>query len=208
MRSRSPVWNKPEVPVAEIPGFEHYFASKDGRIWSEPRYIADGRFIRGRWLRLGLNRTRGSRKRGGSAMVCVVLRRAGERRCVHVGVARSVLSAWIGPPTSDTDIAHHINYDPTDCRLANLRWMSPVERSQLVLRAGKCPLAGSHPSRPRGETSSSAKLTVPEVRQIRDLCKAYAVSRRNIAMAYGVSEFTVRCIASRKTWAHVPEVAK
>lgn len=62
-----------------------------------------------------------------------------------------------------------------------------------------CVAKGHHA---RGERQGMAKLTEPEVLDIRRLV-AEGVWRRQIAARFGISHVTVRSIAQRKTWKHI-----
>jgi len=54
-----------------------------------------------------------------------------------------------------------------------------------------------------GEKNSHAKLTEPEVRQIRDEYNAGLASGRTIAKRHGIDNTTVYDIINRKSWKHV-----
>lgn len=57
-------------------------------------------------------------------------------------------------------------------------------------------------SRPRGEDSPTSKLNEDIVRKIRQQKKAGATCVE-ISREYGVTRQTIRCVVSRKYWAHV-----
>jgi hypothetical protein len=60
-----------------------------------------------------------------------------------------------------------------------------------------------HPeSRPRGEGNGAAKLTEPEVRDIREMARK-GMARREIATKFEVSPSTVRLVLCGETWKHV-----
>ena len=97
-----PAWNKPEVPVAEIPGFENYCASQDGRIWTSLRG--------GKWLKPG-------RRSGGTYYVCP-RRDGGVYQC---RVGDLILETFVGPRPPGMK-ARPKNGIKADTRLENLQW--------------------------------------------------------------------------------------
>lgn len=60
----------------------------------------------------------------------------------------------------------------------------------------------SHP-RPKGESHHEAKLTEPDIVEIREAARK-GETRKSIATRYGVTPENISCIILRKTWRHVP----
>jgi len=56
---------------------------------------------------------------------------------------------------------------------------------------------------PKGEASSSAKLTTNDVLQIRAMYAAGSTSQRALARRFGVVQVTIKDIVKRRTWTHV-----
>lgn len=110
----------------DIPGWEGYYAVSDsGRVKSLARVVhnpASGPMrIRERILRQH-PRPQGSRPRSGHLMVS--LTRDGKETSVYVH--RMVLLAFVGPAPEGL-IARHLDGDPTNNLLSNLRWGTPSE---------------------------------------------------------------------------------
>lgn len=90
----------------------------------------------------------------------------------------------------------HNDGDRSNNRLANLRWDTPSGNNLDKVRHG------TFNPRP-GEASNLAKLTEPQVREIRARYAAGGVSHRALAGEYGVSKSAIGLIVLRRTWAHV-----
>jgi DNA-binding NarL/FixJ family response regulator len=90
-------------------------------------------------------------------------------------------------------VACHDNDDCTDNRLKNLKWAPP---SQNYLDRDR------NDKTPRGERQGSAKLTEPEIVEIRRL-KSRGVSNEEIASQFNIHPGHVKNIARRVCWRHV-----
>ncbi len=107
--------------------------------------------------------------------------RPGERqknRAVH----EVVLSTFIGPRPDGCD-GDHINRDPADNRLTNLRWLPASENR------------GVH----RGRAHHLVRLTESAVLEIRRRA-AEGDKARILATYYGVSVSTIRHILAGRSW--------
>ena len=126
-RRKRPVWNEPEVLVKEIPGYENYCASADGRIWSKSRFSlsASRRFIQGHWLCPIPLRQRGVLN------YTVHLHDMDGRPCKR-RIAWCVLSAWLGLPKAG-EVSVRRNDDPADNSIGNLRWGNRHECAEKAL---------------------------------------------------------------------------
>ena len=102
-----------------IPNHENYFVSDDGRVRN-----SKGRELSGRDI--------------GSGHLQVALYTNGKRhdRQVH----RMVLAAFVGPCPAGMEV-RHLNGDPGDNRLSNLKYGTSAENKQDVLRHGTHPEA-------------------------------------------------------------------
>ena len=116
-------------PVAEFPG---YAASIDGRVFSLPRTVPNGRGHR-RVPPRELPR----RRHGTRAVVSV-------GRGMNVGAA--VLRAFVGPPPLG-HVCCHNNGDADDNRLSNVRWDTVHENAADLDRHGVRPRGDRHWSR-------------------------------------------------------------
>ena len=77
-----------------------------------------------------------------------------------------------------------------------------------VLSGEKHPMFGKHHTeevkeQSRGENNKQAKLTTPEVIEIRRLYEMGQYSQTEIANQYGVSRKCISHIINRTTWAHI-----
>jgi hypothetical protein len=161
--------------VRPIPGFPGYGASSDGRIVGK----------RGQWLLPALT---------GDGYLAVNLHtgRGMRRRMVH----RLIASSWLPKPlTPAHDHVAHWDGDPTNNAIANLRWATRAENEADKKRHGRDN---------RGERHGRAKLTEPQVREIRQSWAA-GVSQPQIASRYGVDRSTVSLIVTRRTWKHITD---
>lgn len=104
-----------------------------------------------------------------------------------------VLRAFCGEPPFQGAHGAHNDGDPSNCRLDNLRWATPIENQADVDRHGR---------RCRGEEVYGAVLTEDQVREIRRRIEA---GERNppIANDFGVSISTIHLIRHGKIWRHV-----
>lgn len=163
-----------------IPGFEGlYDVSDRGRVRSyyKPHH-------RGYMVALTPQRII-SPKPTTSGYLCYELRLGKEG--VRKNANRLVACAFLGDRGHGW-VAHHINRNRADNRLANLQWLTLAENSSL----------GDH----RGEKNGRAKLRRSDIPHIRKLI-AEGISHRVIASQYGVAPATISMIATGKRWSHV-----
>jgi hypothetical protein len=109
-------------------------------------------------------------------------------RYVHSIVAE----AFIGP----RPMGFEINHKDADKLNNNRRNLEYVTRKQ---NAGHAQKLGRYR---RGEDQHSAKMTELDVRAMRAL-RTCGWSQRKLAKTFGLSQHTVVCAISRKTWKHV-----
>lgn len=118
-----------------------------------------------------------------------------ERPGVQVAkaLARLVLEAFVGPPPTPEHQADHIDADPLNNVVTNLRWLTPAENVGASIAR-----AGGRPHMRRGEPSSTAKLTPNEVVAIvREFLDGVPV--RELARRYNVSGQTIRTLVREST---------
>lgn len=125
---------------------------------------------------------------------CVNLRtrETGKNTC---SVHRLVLKAFVGEPPSGFVCCHN-DGNPLNNRLDNLRWGTPSENMQDMVRHGNAGMA-------KGEDHGCALLTeeqVIEMRKIRKTGETY----EKIAERYGVDKCTIALACTGKTWSHLP----
>ena len=165
----------PGVSYRPIDEFDGYAVGDDGSVWSMKSLNGQGM---GHWHELRGFISRGYRR--------VLLRRDGqiEKRFVH----RLVLAVFCGGGEG-LDV-RHLNGIRTDNRLKNLAWGTPAENA--IDR-------DQHGTTPRGESHGMAKLSAPQVMNIRERLRC-GESKASIAREFGIGTTTVKHIASGKNW--------
>jgi hypothetical protein len=174
--------------IRDIPGYPGYGASEDGRVWS--RWERKGKCRRGAgWVLVERWHERKQTKKPSRRFV-VKLRREGRGCYLHVHTL--VLLAFIGPRPKGLE-CRHLNGDPTDNRLVNLRWGTRSENEADKARHGTVP---------QGERAGNSVLSVGKVRQIRRWAAA-GQTQREIACRLGVHRATVGDVVTGRRWGHV-----
>ena len=163
------------IPVGArpIPGFVGYLVDPDGNVYST-RKARSGR------------RLRTSPHTFGYPLVNLYR----EGRMVSKAVHALVLLAFMGPPPEGQE-TRHLDSDPRNCALSNLRYGTRAENAADRERNGTAP---------RGEKNPRAKLTVADVVDIRAM-SAMHISYKRIASTFGVSVSHVWRILSGQCWA-------
>lgn len=118
-----------------------------------------------------------------SGHLTVALGRGGSRQ-VHA----LVLEAFVGPRPHRHE-ARHLDDDPRNNHLANLRWGTRSENLHDAVRNGKKPV---------GERHHGAKLKDADIPTIRSFFGALPYAE--IARRYGVTEATIRQIKDGRSW--------
>jgi len=119
----------------------------------------------------------------------VELNRNGARRC---GIHRLMLLAFVGPCPAGM-VCRHIDGDPVNNSLANLRWGTHQENADDCIQHGR---------RPRGSGHPNARLSAADVMDIRT--RIPHTSSTALAAEYGVARSTIKDVASGRSWAHLP----
>ncbi len=116
-------------------------------------------------------------------------------RKVAVGVQRVVLAAFVGPCPDGCEACHN-NGNRADCRASNLRWDTHVNN---------CADRVAHGTHTMGENNGHCKLTVADVRLIRETYIPRHPTRSAAALArkFGITKTHVTYIVKRKNWTHV-----
>ncbi len=167
----------------DIPGYEGaYQASSRGRIRSLPRFVP---------VYDGIHEITYSRPVPGKILQQAVCDKAGHvsvhlgKHCRGIPVHQLVMLAFYGAPPPGMEVMH-LNGNPKDNRMENLRYGTHSENMIDMYRTGK----------------GNIKLTSEEVRQIR-FGLACGWSRRELAQAYGVSYSCIRWIQKGRRYAWV-----
>ena len=128
------------------------------------------------------------RLRNGYILVTMAMDGVLTRKPVH----HLVLCAFVRPPERGEECDHK-DFNPSNNRLDNLRWMTHLENVQHSNAAGR---------KPRGERSGVAKLDNGKIRFIRER-HAGGQSAASIARELGVSGSAVWYVVTGRTWSHV-----
>lgn len=121
-------------------------------------------------------------------------------------VHRIVAKAFIENPESKPQV-NHINGVKDDNRVDNLEWCTQSENMLHAYRIGL-----QFPSekqkrvtseRARGEKNNKAKLTEDDVIEIRALWPLDCFSQQEVADAYDVSRYAIKCVTQNITWKHI-----
>ena len=116
-------------------------------------------------------------------------------------VHRLVAMAFV-PGFSDGLEVNHKNGIKSDCRAANLEWVTHSENAvhaRDVLGIDMRRLA----TRPRGESAPGAKLTKDQVIEIRRR-RVAGESCESLGRVFSCSGINIRRVADRWIWKHVP----
>lgn len=163
-----------------IHGYEGYFASRDGRVFSH-------------WSSWGCDEKYAheqNQKRHGPRGERSVAIRGGRHLLVH----RAVLLAWMGPCPPGKEACHR-NGNSADNRVENLYWGTRRENTQDAISHG------THVSLKafRGEAHGGSKLTAAQVSEIRKLI-AEGWRQIDIAARFGIHQTQISRIKRGETW--------
>lgn len=118
-------------------------------------------------------------------------------------IHRLVAKAFI-PQTHDKQQVNHIDGNKFNNHYTNLEWVTPSENMYHSYRIGKhIAPANLKPPVRYGENNNCAKLTVSQVKQIRDLYASGEYSQRKLAKLFNVNKSTIKRIVLRETWAGI-----
>lgn len=110
----------------------------------------------------------------------------GQRFYIH----RLVLIAFVGHCPTGLE-CRHLDGNPTNNRIGNLKWGTPKENQQDRIR---------HGTDNRGERSGNAKLTWKKVRKIRKLYSTGSISRTELSLRFRVHYASINYIVQNKQW--------
>lgn len=160
--------------LKEIPGFEGYFATRDGRVFSTwGSGSASSKGADDRYLHEMVAR----KARNGYLMLQP---RIGHRKYLQTGVHRLICLAFRGPAPIGY-AASHLNGNRADNRSDNLIWESYSDNLKRRV---------AHGTDDYGHHNSRAILSLDEVREIRKLLLE-GVLQETIAAQFGVGRVTI-----------------
>lgn len=166
--------------------------SKKGERWSEigGRYwVSDFGRVAGLSYNHGARILKQDTFNGGYRRVTLCFKGKTVRRAVH----HLVLGEFVGCK-GHGQICRHLDGDPSNNRLSNLRWGSYRENEADKIR---------HGTQARGERHGKSKLTEKMVRKIRKLYRAGKgnFGYKKVAAVVGCHFATVAQVVKGKTWA-------
>lgn len=173
----------------DIPNYDGYQASSDGRVRSVKRNDKYNRTYQSRELSA-------FESNSGYLYVDLSLGGSTERVAVH----DAVLLAFEGPKPEGYEV-NHLDGDKQNNELGNLEYCTRSENVKHAINE----LGKFQHERvvPKGEDSGNSKVTEDDVRKIRQLDDATDLTHREIANRFGISRSAVSMICRRETWGHV-----
>ena len=170
-----------EKVVKDISGYSGYAISNYGEVYSYWEGSGRGAVIGHSMKRLITSIDKNGRE-------VVTLSRNKKRESKKV--CRLVLLSFIGPPPKGMQCCHFPDRDPTNNRIDNLRWDTPL---------ANCRDKRHHGYDNSGERNGSAKLSTQDVIDIR---KRRQCGERYVAIAnrYKVSVGNIQQICQWRTW--------
>ena len=172
-------WGVEYRPVLDLPG---YRVGSDGIIWSRRKKSG---MLSDKWQRLS-----GYVNSVGYLQVSLSQNHKTKILSVH----RLVLEAFVGL-CPDGMQCRHLDGNPRNNHLSNLKWGTPKENGADCIR---------HGTRPRGSKHGMAKLTEEDIPTIRQRL-AHGESTRSIGSSFQISGVMVSRIKKGKNWKHVEE---
>jgi len=176
------------VQYRDITGFPGYRVGDDGSVWSRWRTCRWGTLLTDKWHRLKAS-VKKDRTAGRAYLYLNLVHNGKAQSCrVH----RLILQSFIGPCPLGME-SRHLDGNPANNRLDNLRWGTPEENRADNQRNDR---------HIKGERHPLVKLTEKQVLAIRARRTAGA-SLRELAAEFGVGVPTISSIANRRSWKHI-----
>jgi len=138
-------------------------------------------------------RLRGSCKPGGSYPAVLLYYGVGEAFRKDESVHKLMMEAFVRPQEKG-EVVDHIDGNPLNNTLANLRYTTPQGNADNAVRL-------DHQG--KGERNGRALLNAEQVLEIRELFKE-GFTAPQIARHYPVTVSTLNSIKHRKLWKHLP----
>lgn len=110
----------------------------------------------------------------------------------NIAVHRLVYETFVGPIADGMQI-DHLDFNPSNNRLSNLKPATPFENTARSNRAGRKAILHS-------ERNGMARLSAETVGMIRDAYAHGGASQRAVARRFGVSQSRVSEIVNGKSW--------
>jgi len=113
-----------------------------------------------------------------------------------IGVHRLVLSTFVGPPPHRYYVVQHLDGNPRNNCVDNLRWVTQSENLLVAVRRGR--IAGR-----AGEAAATSKLQEAQVREIRARFAAGGVTKAQLGREFKVTGPNIAAIVHGRTWKHL-----
>lgn len=155
-----------------------YCVGDDGSVWSRRKFRE--------WTRL-----RSKPNSDGYLRVSVHNGKQRVSKFVHI----LVLEAFVGECPLGQQ-CRHLNGDPSDNRLANIRWGTSKQQAQDKRRHGTM-------ARLAGEKNGFSKLTATEVVRMRAMYESGRYTQETLARLFEVSQTSVSRVVLRRCWSHI-----
>lgn len=110
-------------------------------------------------------------------------------------VHRMVAKAFIKNPENRSDV-NHKDCNKTNNFVKNLEWCTPLENSQHAVKNGKL-------DHFLGENHRNNKLTIQQVKDIKNEYAAGKTTHRKLAAKYGVAKNSISNILNGRAWKRV-----
>ncbi len=165
--------------MKRIPGFPNYSVTKDGRVWSHKRLR-----VNGGWLKS---------QSQASGHLYVGLYKNG--KMLNKRIHRLVLEVFVGPCPPGLE-CRHLNGNPADNKLKNLKWGTAVENRQDSIRHGTLYLSGKF-----GERHPGSKLSDQDRRLISSMYRSGYYIQQELADHFGIARSQISQITSDARWA-------
>lgn len=163
-----------------IQGYETlYRIGSRGTVFRLARITSDGRLLKGRELKPVTR----------SGYLYVVL--CGSDGQKSKGVHQLVCEAFHGPASSEALEPNHKDGNKRNNSASNLEWMTRPNNQRHAADIGL---------KPHGERSHLSKLTIQQVRLIRELGKSGSISQQKIGEQFGISQTHVGRILRGTKW--------
>lgn len=163
-----------------IPGYDGYFVTPDGRVFSNRRYGRAGMLFE-------------MRQHYNNGYLCFTINTPTWHAVVRVHIA--VALAYIGPKPTEDAVVRHLDGSRDNNVVSNLRWGTKQENAQDMVAHGRA-------GRARGERNWAAKVTEEIVLQIRQMA-ANGITHAEISRMLNISRPQVSHIVRRRSWKHV-----
>lgn len=108
-------------------------------------------------------------------------------------ISRLVATYFISSPPSNTHQVDHIDCNPKNDHISNLRWVTPKENMAHVKEVGHMPMAENH------KKSKLTNIQVSAIKRLSDL----GANQSDLAILAGVNQVQISRIIRVKTWKSV-----